>query len=169
MFDIAGQLFPNIMTIAVQLCATGVIYVLYKKYLHQSVLNLMDRKAELFQKEYRDIETMKEEQVQLKELFEFEKKNQNEQLEFQRKKMLEDIESLRNQLLFEAKSESESLRVQSSISIEQERKEMLQNVEEHIISVSTMMVEKVLDGYTFDKNQMMTSLEKELEKHHARS
>lgn len=169
MFDIAGQLFPNIMTIVVQLCATGVIYVFYKKYLHQSVLNLMDKKAILFQEEYRNIEAMREEQVQLKELLEFEKRNQSEQLEFQRKKMLEDIDSLRNQLLFEAKSESESLRIQSSISIEQERNEMLQNVEKHIISVSAMMVEKVLEGYTFNENQIMTSLEKELEKHHARS
>jgi F-type H+-transporting ATPase subunit b len=52
MFDISEQLFPNLITILVQLCATGVIFIMYKKYLHQIVLDFIDKKADAFQKEY---------------------------------------------------------------------------------------------------------------------
>ncbi|AMC93731.1 hypothetical protein AOC36_06960 [Erysipelothrix larvae] len=169
MFDIAQQLFPNLMTILVQLCATGVIYVLYKKYLHLPVLKIMDKKAESFQAEYRDIEIMKQEQEQLFQQFNRERELQKQQLVDQKEKLLEEIDVLRQQRILEIKEESEHILNQAAISIAQERNEMLDDLEKHIIEVSTMLVEKVLEGYTFNESEILISLEKELENYHASS
>lgn len=169
MFDIAEQLFPNIITIGVQLCATGVIYVLYKKYLHQPVLKLMDKKADDFQKEYHEIETLKKEQESSKIQFEHDKKEQMIFLENQRKKMLEEMNQLSMTLTQEAKYEAQLIQIQALKDIEKERLEMIRYVERHIIDLSSIMVGKVLEGYTFDEQQMVQALEKELKQSHVQS
>jgi F-type H+-transporting ATPase subunit b len=47
--DIVQQLFPNPLTMAVQLCSTFVLFMLMKKFLWKSVMNLLDRRAEAMQ------------------------------------------------------------------------------------------------------------------------
>ena len=68
-----------------------------------------------------------------------------------------------------AQQDVDSIKNQASIQIEQERVAMLRSVEKQIIEVSSLMVDKVLDGYTFDENQMVQALEKEFKNSHAQS
>lgn len=169
MFDISEQLFPNIITLLVQLGATGVIFILYKKYLHQVVLDIMDKKADAFQKEYVELEAIKLEQVEERTKLEAEKEEQISSYNEQKARLLVELETQRERLLKEAQDDAQALRDQASLSIEKERIAMLNSVERQIIDISSLMVEKVLDGYTFNEAQMINALEKEIKDTHARS
>lgn len=169
MFDISEQLFPNLITVIVQLCATGVIFLLYKKYLHKPVLKLMDRKANDFQKQYEDIKELKDEQVNSRAIFEKEKLKQEELLMLQKERMLKEIDEIRKQFTMQMQQERTLLLEQSAKEIEQERIKMISSVEKHVLDVSVSLVEKVLEGYVFDEEQIIKSLETEINNNHVRS
>lgn len=169
MFDIFQQLVPNVMTLVVQLCATGVIYLLYRKYLHQPVIKILDQKADMFQKEYDEIETLKQAQKQALADFETEKiKNQELLVAMKQQQMLE-LQQLKQQMLDDVTKETRQLRKQAEIQLQQERAKMLYEVDQHVIEVASKMVEKVLDGYSVDEEQIITALKKEVPKQHAHS
>lgn len=169
MFDIPEQLFPNILTILVQLSATGVIVFLYMKFLHQPVLRILDKKAEDFQKEYNEVEHLKKEQAEAQLAFEVAKKHQNDSLEQARKQMQADMEKTKSKLMSEAEDELVRMKQEALREIEDERKEMVDSVERHVLELATSMVEKVLEGYHFEEDQMIHALEKEMDKIRARS
>ena len=50
-FDVAEKLFPNILTVIVQLCSTGVIFFVAYKFLWNPAREFLAAKAELTQKE----------------------------------------------------------------------------------------------------------------------
>ena len=169
MFDISEQLFPNLITILVQLCATGVIFIMYKKYLHQVVLDFIDKKADAFQKEYIELESIKLEQVEERNRLEAEKEEQVNLYNEQKARLIVELAAQRERLIKEAQEDARALKDQASLSIEKERIAMLRSVEQDIIDVSSLMVAKVLDGYTFDEDQIIDALKKEMENTHARS
>lgn len=45
-FDIVGKLFPNALTMLVQLCVTGILFYFIKKYLWASVHDYLNKRAE---------------------------------------------------------------------------------------------------------------------------
>lgn len=167
--DIKELLFPNILTILVQLCATGVIFLVYKKYLHAPVLKIMDKKADDFQAAYTEIEKLNQQQASDKIKFEEEKASQLDALERSKQMMLKDIESTREKLVKETNTDILRMKKQASDSIEKEKEAMLKEVEKEIVDVAYVMTEKVLEGYRFDETEMLQALEKEMDKSHARS
>ena len=52
--DIAGKLFPNIMTMAVQLLATGVLFWGFKKLLWVPMQNYLQKRADVADQALRD-------------------------------------------------------------------------------------------------------------------
>ena len=58
--DIKEVLFPNILTILVQLCSTGVLFFVAKKFLWKPVQEMLDKRAELAQSKL--IESQKREE-----------------------------------------------------------------------------------------------------------
>ena len=50
-FDVAEKLFPNIFTVIIQLCSTGVIFIVAYKFLWNPAREFLAAKAELTQKE----------------------------------------------------------------------------------------------------------------------
>ena len=81
MLDIKELLFPNLITVLVQLCATGVIFALYMKYLHTHLLLILDKKDDANQAAYTEIETLNQQQELEKKQFEAEKSSQKEALD----------------------------------------------------------------------------------------
>lgn len=169
MLDIEKLLIPNIITILVQLSATGVIFLLYRKYLHNPVLNILDKKAADFQSAYKEIEAMNQQQILDRENFEADRASQKETLERSKAMMLKDIEDMRDQLLAETRAEVERLKKNATDSIQREKESMLKEVENEIVNVAYVMTEKVLEGYRFDEQEMLNALTKEMDKTHARS
>ena len=60
-FDVAEQLFPNIATMIVQLCSTGVIFLVAYKFLFNPVRDFLASKSELTNKELEDAKLANEE------------------------------------------------------------------------------------------------------------
>lgn len=167
--DIRELLFPNIITVLVQLCATGVIFLLYKKYLHEPVLEILDKKADAYQSAYTEIEKLNQQQVIDRQKFEQEKTSQHEALERSKQMMLKDIEEMRDKLIAETNLDIERMKYQAKESIRKEKETMLEEVEKEIVDVAYVMTEKVLEGYRFDEQEMLNALEKEMDRSHVRS
>lgn len=167
--DIKALLFPNIITVLVQLCATGVIFLLYKKYLHEPVLEILDKKAEAYHSAYTEIENLNQQQVIDRQKFEAEKTSQHEALERSKQMMLRDIEEMRDKLIAETNFDIERMKYQATESIRKEKEAMLKEVEQEIVDVAYVMTEKVLEGYRFDEQEMLNALEKEMDRSHVRS
>lgn len=164
MFDIKELLFPNILTLIVQLCATFVIYLVYRKYLHKPVIKLLDERAEKFQEKYTEIENLKVQQAQDKEAFEIEKKKQQEALKRMKETMVSDLESTRKEMLNETQQEIKVLKENANTNIQQQKEKMLKEVETEVISVAYQLSEKALQDYVIDEQQIMNALNKEMER-----
>ena len=57
--DIKELLFPNVLTMLAQLCATGCLFLVAKKFLWNPVQNMLDQRAELIQGKFVEIENQK--------------------------------------------------------------------------------------------------------------
>lgn len=167
--DIKELLFPNVITVLVQLCSTGVIYFLYKKYLHEPVLKVLDNKSESFIEAYTKVEDLKKQQVIDKERFEKEKAQQHEALERSKQMMLQEIEDLREKLLKDTQDDINRMRKDAASAIERDKEEMLKEVEKELVDIAYVMTEKVLEGYRFNESEMLSLLEKEMVRSHVRS
>ena len=58
--DIAGKLFPNVTTIIVQLLSTGVLFLVFKKYLWVPVQNYFAKRADYIEGTVKEAEQMKD-------------------------------------------------------------------------------------------------------------
>ena len=45
--DVAGKLFPNITTLIIQLCSTGVLLLVFKKFLWKNVKEYFAEKEQI--------------------------------------------------------------------------------------------------------------------------
>ena len=167
--DIKELLFPNVLTVLVQLCSTGVIFLLYKKYLHEPVLKILDKKAEDYQSAYTEIQKLNQQQVLERQKFENEKASQQDALERSKQRMLQDIEAMREQLIDETNQDITRMKHQATEAIRKEKEAMLKEVEQELVSVAYGMTEKVLEGYRFDEEEMLSALAKEMDRTHVRS
>lgn len=167
--DIKELLFPNILTLLSQLAATGVIYLLYRKYVHAFVLDILDKKATDYQAAYEEIESLNKQQTLERQKFEQEKASQHEVLERSKQMMLKDIEAMRDKLIADTNLDIERMKKQAKDALEKEKQAMLEEVEQELVSVAFGMTEKVLEGYRFDEAEMLQALEKEMDKAHVRS
>lgn len=50
-FNIDGQLFPNIWTFITQLAATGVLFLVFAKFLYKPVVNLLNKRSDKMQED----------------------------------------------------------------------------------------------------------------------
>lgn len=169
MFDIKELLFPNIITVLVQLSATGVIFLLYRKYLHEPVLKILDKKADAYQEAYLEVERLKVQQKEEREQFERERIVQAETLEKSREMMLKEIEETKDKLLKETNQEIDRMKVLAERSISREKERMLEEVEAEVLDIAYAMTQKVLEGYRFDEHEMLNALEKEMDRTHVQS
>lgn len=167
--DVEALLFPQLLTVLVQLGSTFVIYLLYKRFLHEPVLKILDKKADDYQHAYTEIENLKEEQSIERKNFEEEKKAQKEMLERSKEMMLKEIEDMREKLIEETNTDILRLKNSATESIRKEKEAMLDEVEQELVSVAYEMTEKVLEGYRFDEQEILAALEKEMDRAHARS
>lgn len=165
MFDIKELLFPQLLTVLVQLAATGVLFFLYAKYLHQPVLKILDKKAESYQEATNELERVKKEQQEELENFKLQKQQQIQELELSKKYMIDEIERKKDIILKEAKDEAMRIHEKAESDIVFQRQQMYKDLEHDIVDIANSMVEKVLEGYTFNQTEIMNALEKELVKH----
>lgn len=167
MFDIAEQLFPNPITMAVQLCATAVLFIIYRRFLHQPVLKLLNKKSDEFQDEFSKTEALRREQVELRIAIDEEKQRQFDQAEETKLILLSELASIRENEMKKLQHELVAHKERSTQALELERKKMMESLENQVLTLATAMLAKVLEGYSFNEDEMIRSLEQEMIKSNA--
>ena len=56
--DIAGKLFPNITTLVVQVCSTGIMLLIFKKFLWVPVQEYFAKRADYIESTINDIKKL---------------------------------------------------------------------------------------------------------------
>lgn len=169
MIDIASKLFPNVLTILTQLCATGIIYIMYKKHIHSHVIAYLDARQAM----------MEEATQRAKEVKDIAEKQQK-QLEEQQAKMKSDLEAYKLGLEQQAQKDyQEKLRIASldiarrkeaaNLQIERDKIAMVKEVENHAVDLAMALTQKTMQEIEINDDQLLKSFERKLSKHYDRS
>lgn len=164
-FDILSKLFPNVLTMLTQLAATGVIYILYKKYLHEPVLNYLEARRDLIADELASAEKLKAEAEAIKVQSEVEYADLYKELAVLKDKLTEDAHKEHARLLEQSKAEIAALKAQSDKALELEREQMHEELYASLLDVATVINQKVLQDTKFDEDDMLAALQKEIDQH----
>ena len=163
--DIANLLFPNIVTVVVQLLATGVIYLLYKKFLHVPVQAYLTKRADLVASElseaealndsakHRDVKSVKEYQEAMDKIKAIEKQ------------MIQDAQAQRKTIIASAQTEIDRREAQLEQNFQEERAAMYREAQQYVLEVAVDVNRKVLQDLPVDDTQMMDALAKEMNAH----
>ena len=163
MIDIADKLFPNLLTFFTQLAATGIIYLLYRKYLHEPVMDYLETQAEKLNEAHIFAEQVEEEaEVKSKELEE-EHRQQVDRLKRTQEAMETEAKRERDRILEAATHEKELMLEQAQNEIEIQRAELITEVEDYLLQVALQLTERTLENYDYDETEIYHSLEVELE------
>lgn len=164
-FDIASKLFPNLLTMLVQLLATGVIYFLYKKYLHATVLDFLAARRAKIDADISEASHLKEEALQVKERSEAEYKDLYVEIAELKEKLIADANKEHERLLEASKVEIAQMKAQSEKAIESERHAMVNELYAELLDVATAINKRVLEETEFNEDDMLRALQKEIEQH----
>ncbi len=162
-FDVVSKLFPNVLTMLTQLLATGVIYVLYKKYLHEPVLNYLDARSQLVADELSSANDLKEEALAIKAQSEAEYKELYAEIAVIKEKLVADAHKEHERLLEASKKEVAQMKEQSAKALEAEKSQMYDELYANLLDVATTINERVLRDTNFHDEDMLKALQKEIE------
>ena len=166
MLDIADKLFPNILTLLTQLGATGVIYLLYRKYLHEPVMSYLDAQAEELDKAQGLAEDVEREAKEKEQELELAYQRNIDTLARSEKALKIESQRERDEILKLAAERSKIIMEQTELEIEKERAMMLKELEDYVLETAVSVAERTLENYAYDEAEIYKSLEAELEQMH---
>jgi len=144
--EVAEQLFPNILTIVTQLCATGILLYFAKKYLWKPGREMVAKRQEFMQSKITDAERLKVEAEEHKATAAAELKS----TQARAKSMIENAKSeatdAKERILEEANRQAEATMEKANLNIEKQKAEMRKDLQREIVDValaaSTMLMGK---------------------------
>lgn len=150
--DIASKLFPNVTTIIIQLLSTGVLFLVFKKYLWVPVQNYFAKRAEFIEGTVNEAKDMNEKARELME----ESEEQSRQAAVQYREIVnlakEDALKTKATIQDQANQEYKAKLDQARREIEAERVQakaaMKQEIVEVAIDVATKVMNKEMDTKT---------------------
>ena len=163
--DIAGKLVPNIITMVVQLLATGVIYLLYRKYLHEPVHKYLTERADLIESELTEAEALRidSEHKQTKAVQEYQEAM--EKIKAIEAQMIQDAQAQKKAIIASAQTEIDRREAQLEQDYQEERAALYREAQQYVLEVAVDVNRKVLENMTIDDSQMIDALEKEMNAH----
>ena len=163
MVDIAEKLFPNLLTFLTQLAATGIIYLLYRKYVHEYVMKYLDKQAADLNAAQNYAKEIEEDATRKSKFLDDEYKERLEQLRRSEERMRKEAEQQREKILRRAEEEREVLLRNAHIEIEKDREALLREVEKHVLDLAINVTERTLESYSYDDDELFKVLESEME------
>ena len=121
MVDIAEKLFPNLLTFLTQLAATGIIYLLYRKFVHEHVMNYLDKQADELSTAQNYAKEVEEEATAKSRELDAEYEKRIEQLRRSEEMMRKEAQQERAAIIRRAEEEREVLLQNAQIEIEKDR------------------------------------------------
>ncbi|MBR3841013.1 MAG: F0F1 ATP synthase subunit B [Erysipelotrichales bacterium] len=150
--DIQGQLFPNLVTMIVQLTSTAILLYFVKKFLWGPALNFLAQRAEYAQSQITQAEELKSEAEKLNS----EAKQKVKEAGATARDLIEDAKressQVKEALMKEAKAEAEAKLDAARREIEYEKKAMREDITKEIVDVALAATEKLLADKTTDED-----------------
>lgn len=150
--DIQGVLFPNALTMAVQLCATFVLFLMCKKLLWKPAREILAKRKEKMNADLAEAERLKKESTE-----ELEKAKEN--LLEARNKSGEIVESakkeansLRDEIINKANKEASDRLDLADKQIAQKRKDASDQIHDEMVEVAMAAVSKLMDEKSTSKD-----------------
>lgn len=150
-FDVAGQLFPNFLTMLVQWLSTGVLLFFGYKFLWNPAREFIKKRAEYSQQQIIDSQKLKEEAEGLKEEAKEIIQTANKQAKMIIDSANDEGKQIKEQLVTQAKEEASSKLAQAQKEIVQQRKEMQASVKEEIVEVALEACAKLMKDKDTDE------------------
>ena len=153
-FDVAEKLFPNVWTMIVQLCSTGVIFFVAYKYLWNPAREFLAAKAELTQKELNEAKAANAEaQKQMKNA-----RQQLSEASFKAKEIVEkgkdEGKIIKESIIRDGREQADLLLKNAREQISFEQDKMRQNIQKEIVDVALLATEKLMkEQADSDKNR----------------
>ena len=163
MVDIAEKLFPNLLTFLTQLAATGIIYLLYRKFVHEHVMNYLDKQADELSTAQNYAKEVEEEATAKSRELDAEYEKRIEQLRRSEEMMRKEAQQERAAIIRRAEEEREVLLQNAHIEIEKDREALLREVEKHVLDLAVNVTERTLESYSYDDEELFKVLESEME------
>ena len=149
--NIVEQLFPNVLTVLVQLCSTFVLFLIAKIFLWPSVKKFLDARAEKMQEELALSQQAKEEALA-------DRKVALEQLNTASTKSEEIVSAAiqqakqeKKQILAQADKEAAAVKQRAQEQIEAERREMYASMKKEMVDVAFSAAGKLIGEYEGEK------------------
>ena len=160
--DILEKLIPNVLTMITQLAATGVIFIMYKKYLHTPVTKYLDARKIKREDDLAEASELKLQASEMATKTKLEYEMAYKEISAMREKMVREAELEKAKIIDSAKDELESLRLRNEQVLENEKKRLYEEVNLHLLEVASSINAKVLSDYSFSEEEMLSALEKEM-------
>lgn len=142
--EVAEQLFPNILTIITQLCATGVLLFFAKRFLWKPGREMIAKRQQLMQSRLTDAE-------KLKEAAREDKAHAEEELESMQIRVKSMMESARSEagiekerIIEEANRQAEAALEKANATIEKRKAEMRKDLQREIVDVALAASTKLM-------------------------
>ncbi|CAM3601664.1 ATP synthase F0 subunit B [Erysipelothrix urinaevulpis] len=163
--DIANLLFPNIVTMIVQLLATGVIFLMYRKYLNEPVQDYLEKRADLIESEVTEAQALRinAEQTSVKALDEYQEAM--ERIKTIEADMIHDAQARKKEIIASAQVEIDRREAQLEQDYQEEREALFNEAQQYVLEAAVEVNRKVLEDIQIDQAQMVKALEKEMDSH----
>lgn len=143
--DIQGNLLPNILTMATQLLATFLIFLMFKKFLWKPVRNILKTRSETMQGELSEAKRLQDEaNIHLEEA-----KQEINNAKESGKQIVEDArkeaENLKDSIIKEAEIKAKNKMDEANEKIAQHEREVRESLKEETVKVAMEAVSKLLN------------------------
>lgn len=143
--DISGKLFPNALTIIVQLLSTGILLIAFKKFLWGPLLEYFKRRADYIEATINEANDMNETAKQNMELANQQAKDAAKQYRDILEEAKLDASKAKEAILQEAKEEAQYKVEQAKKETENEKLQAQAMMKEEIINVAIDVASKVME------------------------
>ena len=142
--DVLSKLMPNILTVAAQLCASLLLFLLMKKFAWGPAKNIMAQRVAYEQERLIEAERLKKENEELRKLMD--EKLQEAEAEANRTISNAQAEGqrLKDNLVNEGKERSKQIIEEAQHNIELQKSKMLDDMYDEIVDVALNASEKML-------------------------
>ena len=142
--QVAEQLFPNVLTIVTQLCATGVLLFFAVKFLWKPGREMLAKRQELMQARLTDAEELKQAAAEEKAAADAELRDMQARVKTMIESAKDEANVERDRILEDANRQAQATLDRASETIEKQKAEMRKDLQREIVDValaaSTMLM-----------------------------
>ncbi len=142
--EVAEQLFPNVLTIITQLCATGVLLFFAVKFLWQPGREMLAKRQELMQSRLDDAESLKAEAAQDKAAAASELKDMQSRVKTMMETAKDEAASEKERILEDANRQAQATLDKAAATIEKQKAEMRRDIQREIVDVALAASTKLM-------------------------